>query len=70
MKWRHHSVETGYENLIDVDSWIDYHLLRVLTQESDSFGLSTYFYMDRGGKIHMGPIWDTDRSMGSDQDGR
>ena len=62
--------ETGYHQYIDVDSWIDHHLLRLLTAESDSLGLSTYFHMDRSGKIAFGPLWDSDRSMGADRDGK
>ena len=61
---------TGYPSIIDIDSWIDHHLLRVLTMEVDALSVSTFFYMDRDGKIHFGPIWDNDRSMGSDRDGR
>ena len=32
----------------------------------DAFVLSTYFYKDRNGKLTFGPIWDFDRSQGSD----
>jgi len=50
--------ETGYAQYIDVDSWIDYHLLTVLAKNSDGLNRSTYFYKDRGGKIQFGPTWD------------
>ncbi len=61
--------ETGYARYIDVDSWIDHHLLNVLTKNPDGLRLSTYLFQDAGGKIEFGPIWDFDRSMGS-EDGR
>jgi len=61
--------DIGYAKYIDVDSWIDHHILNVLPMNVDAFRLSGYFYKDRGGKIEMGPIWDFDRSMGS-TDGR
>jgi hypothetical protein len=60
----------GYRAFIDVESFIEFHLLRVLTKEPDNFVISTYFYKPRLGKIHMGPIWDFDRSMGADDDPR
>lgn len=60
---------SGYAKYIDVDSWIDHHLLNVLSLNVDALRLSTYFYLDREGKIEFGPIWDFDRSMES-TDGR
>jgi len=58
--------DTGYAKWIDVDSWIDHHLLNVLAKNVDGLRLSTFFFQNRGGKIEMGPIWDFDRSMGSE----
>jgi hypothetical protein len=61
--------DIGYAKYIDVDAWIDHHLLNVLAKNVDALRLSTYMYKDRGGKLAMGPIWDFDRSMDS-TDGR
>jgi hypothetical protein len=61
--------ETGYAAYIDVDEWIDHHLLNVLAKNVDALRLSTYMYIPREGKLAMGPIWDFDRSMDS-YDGR
>jgi hypothetical protein len=58
-----------YEQFIDVDSWIDHHILNVLPMNVDALRLSTYFFKKRDGKIEYGPIWDFDRSMNS-TDGR
>ncbi|RLC68386.1 MAG: hypothetical protein DRI26_10175, partial [Chloroflexi bacterium] len=58
-----------YEKYIDVDAWIDHHILNVFPKNVDAFRLSGYMYKDRGGKWVLGPIWDYDRSMGS-TDGR
>lgn len=60
---------TGYAAYIDVDSWVDHHILNVLTFNVDALRLSGFFYKDRGKKIEMGPLWDFDRSLGS-PDGR
>ena len=61
--------EEGYRKYIDVPSWIDHHMLNMLAMNVDAFRLSGYMYKFRdgpnGGKFHMGPIWDFDRSMES-----
>lgn len=62
--WNHPTL--GYAAWIDVDSWIDHHLLNVLTLSADALRISAYYYKDRGKKIEMGPLWDFDRAMGTD----
>lgn len=57
--------EQGYRAYIDVDSWIDFHVLEVLSGNVDALRFSTYFYKPRGGKITYGPHWDFDRALGS-----
>jgi len=61
---------SGYSAFIDVDTWIDFHLLNTLAFNVDALSLSTYFYKPRNGKINCGPIWDFDRSMDSRDDPR
>ena len=58
----------AYENYIDVESWIDYHLLSVLMFDVDALRLATFVTKDRNEKIAMGPIWDTDRALESADD--
>jgi CotH protein/chitobiase/beta-hexosaminidase-like protein/lamin tail-like protein/Fn3 domain-containing protein len=55
----------GYANYIDVDSFIDHHILVELTKNIDGFRLSTYMFKDRGGKLNMGPVWDYNLSLGN-----
>jgi len=57
---------TGYAAHVDVDSWIDYHLNAVVTRNIDAVLYSTFLYKPRDGKLHFGPMWDCDRSQGSD----
>lgn len=59
-----------YSELIDVDSWIDHHVLNVLSKNPDAFRLSGYFHKDREGPIHSGPVWDFDRTMYCSSDSR
>ena len=61
---------TGYRAYIDTGSWIDEHLIRTLTRDPDGLRLSTYLYQPVNGKLFYGPIWDFDRTMGCDSDGR
>lgn len=61
---------TGYAAYIDVDSWIDHHILNTLAFNVDAFRLSGYFFKDRGKKLEMGPNWDFDRAMGTSGDFR
>ncbi len=64
--------QTGrhYDQIIDVDSWIDHHILNVFAKNPDSFRLSGYFHKDRDGLIMAGPLWDFDRTMGCSDDTR
>jgi len=59
----------GYAPYVNSESWVDHHLLNVLSKNADALRLSTYFYKDRDKKIEYGPIWDFDRSIDS-TDGR
>ena len=55
----------GYAGYIDAGSFIDYHLLTEMVKNVDGFRFSTYFHKDRGGKIHMGPLWDMNLTFGN-----
>ena len=61
---------SGYAQFIDVDAWIDHHIMNVFTKNPDAFVLSAYFHKNRGGKLVAGPIWDFDRAMGANDDAR
>lgn len=59
-----------YEDYIDVDSLIDMYLINEYIKNPDwGFGnqpyyASTFMYMEEGGKLCFGPIWDCDLSFG------
>ncbi|MFH1715910.1 MAG: CotH kinase family protein, partial [Planctomycetota bacterium] len=55
----------GYAKYIDVDSFIDHHILVELTKNIDGFRISTFMFKDRGGKLNIGPIWDYNLSLGN-----
>ncbi|MDP6687830.1 MAG: CotH kinase family protein [Acidobacteriota bacterium] len=62
--------KTKYADYIDPLSWIDHHMLNEFTKNPDGLRLSTYFFKDRNKRIEYGPVWDFDRTMGCDDDGR
>ena len=58
----------GYQEYIDVFSFIDLYLINELSKNIDGYRLSTYFYKQKdsnGGKIVMGPWWDYNLSLGN-----
>ena len=56
----------GYEEYIDVDSFVDWIIIHELTYNLDScFQRSCYMTKDKGGKLKMGPIWDFDIAFGN-----
>lgn len=49
--------KTGYQQYIDVDSFVDYFLINEFALNYDAVGLSTYLYKDVRGKLHL-CVWD------------
>lgn len=57
-----------YRAAIDVPSWIDYHLIQELANNTDAYYKSTFLYKmpdSMGGKLFRGPIWDFDFALGN-----
>ena len=55
----------GYAKYIDVDSFIDHHLLVEFGRNIDGYVLSTFMHKDRDGLLNMGPIWDYNGALGN-----
>ncbi|WP_187120128.1 CotH kinase family protein, partial [Actinomyces polynesiensis] len=52
--------------IIDVDSFVRYYYVAELTENGEIAMSSVYFYKDGvGDKLHIGPAWDYDVSMGN-----
>ena len=60
---------SGYAAYLNPDSWVDHHLLNIVSLNVDALRLSAYFYKPRSGRLEFGPLWDFDRALGS-TDGR
>ena len=60
--------DLGYLRFIDRASFIDFLLVNELAKNVDGYRLSTFMYKDRdsrGGKLHMGPVWDFNFTFGN-----
>jgi hypothetical protein len=55
----------GYVKYIDVDSFVDHHLMTEMPKNGDGYYHSTFMFKDRGGKLELGPLWDYNLSMGN-----
>ena len=56
----------GWEEYIDVDSWIDWLIINELTFNTESsFYRSCYLWKPEGGKLKLGPVWDFDMAFGN-----
>ena len=68
--FRHPATGRHYSEFIDVDAWIDHHIINALTKNVDGLRFSAYFHKERGGRLAAGPVWDFDRSVGTPYDPR
>ncbi len=57
-----------FEDLVNVDSAVDYYLVNEIMLNFDSFQKSIYFHKTKEGKLEFGPIWDFDYSMTTEED--
>ncbi len=56
----------GWENYIDLDSWVDWFIVNELTFNTESsFYRSCYLWKPAGGKLRLGPVWDFDMAFGN-----
>jgi len=60
------SITTGYPDIIDVPSFIDFMIMSEIASNVDSYQLSTYYHKERNGKLRAGPIWDYNLAYGLD----
>ncbi len=58
--------DDGWENYIDVDSFVDWFIVNELTFNTESsYYRSCYLWRPVGGKLKMGPVWDFDMAFGN-----
>jgi hypothetical protein len=54
-----------YDEILDVDSFIDHHIINLVMKNPDALRLSAYMFKDREGLLQAGPVWDFDRAATS-----
>jgi len=57
----------GYQNTLDVMSFVDYFILNEFTQNYNAAKLATYLYKDVRGKLTIGPVWDFSSAFDNDR---
>lgn len=55
-----------FEDLVDVDSFLEYWLVNEIMHNQDARKKSIYMHKTKYGKLHFGPTWDFDWSLSSD----
>ncbi len=56
---------TGYPRYIDTGSFVDFWLFNLFMKNSECAFNSQFMYIERGGRLAMGPLWDFDRTAES-----
>ena len=62
------SLHQIYDNLINVESFVDYFIVSELSKNIDAYRLSTYLYKDHDSvdnRLHIGPVWDFNWAYGN-----
>lgn len=59
--------DLGYLPYIDVDTFVDNHILNEFPKNPDAYSFSTYLHKRRGGPLRMGPVWDFNLAIGVDR---
>jgi hypothetical protein len=57
--------QEGYEDLIDIDNWIDFFIIQELSKNVDVGWSSIFMYKEKDGKLKFGPLWDFDLAYGN-----
>lgn len=57
--------KSGYEDLIDVDAWIDFFIIQELVKNVDVGYSSVFLIKEAGGLLKPGPLWDFDFAIGN-----
>jgi hypothetical protein len=55
----------NYQQLIDLESFVDHFLINEITRDVDAYIRSHYMHKDRDGLIKAGPVWDYNFALGN-----
>ncbi len=57
--------QDGYNELADMNEWIDYFLVQEISKNVDGWFSSVYLYKDKDNLLSFGPLWDFDLAFGN-----
>jgi hypothetical protein len=57
--------QSGYEDLIDLDNWIEHFIIHEFVKNVDVGWSSIFMYKEKDGPLKYGPLWDFDLAMGN-----
>ncbi len=63
--YQEYDPETGYQQYININSFIDYMIINEIAKNVDGYRLSTFLYKDKDGKLNAGPVWDFNLGYGN-----
>ncbi len=63
---KNETIFNGFPTLLDIPSFIDFMLINELSSNADAYQMSTFFHMDKMGKLRAGPVWDLNLTYGND----
>ncbi len=58
----------GFEEYVDVPSFVDHFIIKELAKDVDAYRISSYYFKEKdseGGKMHAGPVWDFNIAWGN-----
>lgn len=58
--------DKGWQKYFDKESLVDWYLIHEISKNLDTMWSSSYMNFKKGGKIHMGPLWDFDQAFGTE----
>lgn len=57
--------DTIFDDLLDLDTAVDFFLVQEFARNIDAYRLSSIFYIPPKGKVHFGPVWDFNIAFGN-----
>lgn len=62
--YRNRETGKGIFEYLDLDSWVDMYIMEEWIEDLDMGVTSHYMYMEKGGLLKEGPMWDMDNTLG------
>ena len=57
--------DKGWQKYIDAESFVDWYIINEICKSCEHYWFLTYFNLQKGGKLKLGPLWDYDKCFGN-----